>query len=192
MNAVTNGQSGELQMTASRALFVNLRSSTGFELATSASPLSVSVTNTNANGQVTMANSSPVVLPSNQSVGDPCTFQTKTSTPISTAAGTFPVVQGVASERIYICAMTLVASPLTSVSLAEGSSANCGTSNQAGVMGVGTNGTAANGMPIPTGGILPLGSGAGTLASTATAANYLCLFQSGTSRLSGNLTFVQQ
>lgn len=150
------------------------------------------VLNATAPGQAAMAASSPVVLASNQSVGDPCTFQTKTNVPISTASGTTALVTGVSAKKVYVCSLALIAPSAVSVSLAEGSSATCGTSNQAAVIGVATNGTAANGMPLAANGGLTLGSGTGTVAQTATAANYLCLFQSGTAQLAGNLTFVQQ
>src|ERR1041385_1907954 len=44
-----------------------LVNSSGTEIGTSMSPLFASVTNVNSNGQATMANSSPVVIASNQS-----------------------------------------------------------------------------------------------------------------------------
>jgi hypothetical protein len=59
-------------------------------------------------------------------------------------------------------------------------------------MGVATSGTASLGIPLAVNGGLTLGNGGGTVAATATAANYLCLFQSGTTLIAGNLTFVQQ
>jgi hypothetical protein len=150
------------------------------------------VTNTNANGQATMANSSPVTLASNQSVADPCTFQLKTSVNINTATGTTGLVVGVSAKKIYVCSFAIVAPTAVAVSLSEGSSATCGTSAQAGVMGVATNGTAANGMSFAANGGLTYGNGNATVAVTATAANALCLFQSGTAQLAGNLTYVQQ
>jgi hypothetical protein len=60
------------------------------------------------------------------------------------------------------------------------------------VLGVATNGTAANGISLAANGGLTLGNGGGTVAQTATNANYLCLFQSGTTQMAGNLTYVQQ
>jgi hypothetical protein len=150
------------------------------------------VTNANTNGQKTMANSSPVVIASDQSVGDPCTFQAKTNVAISTATGTTALVTGVSAKKIYVCSLALVVPSAVSVSLSEGSSSTCGTSNQAAVIGVATNGTAANGMPFAANGGVSYGSGSGTVAQTATAANYLCLFQSGTAQIAGNLTYVQQ
>lgn len=234
-----------------------LVTSTGTEIMTSGSPGFVSVTNANANGQATMANSSPVVVASNQSAiptsvasggiasgalasgsvasgalasgsvssgafasgsigsgalasgsvasgafasgsflnataGDPCMFQAKTNVPISTASGTTALVTGVSAKRVYVCSMSLVAATAIAVSLSEGSGTTCGTSAQAAVLGVATNGTAANGISLAANGGLTLGNGGGTVAATATNANYLCLFQSGTAQLSGNLTYVQQ
>ena len=160
-------------------------------------------------GQALAAASAPVVLPAaqitaltppsntgyalsaNQTV-DPCSLAAKTNVPISTASGTLALVTGVSAKKIYVCSLSLITSGTISVSLAEGSSNTCGTSNQAGVIGVATNGTAANGLPLVANGGLTLGNGAGTVAVTATAANYLCLFQSGTTQMAGNLTYVQQ
>lgn len=149
------------------------------------------VTNVNSNGQNTPANSSPVVLPVSQTVADPCMFQLKTSTPISTSSGTIQVVSGLSGKKVYICSMILVVSPSASVSLAEGSNSSCG-SSQAAVMGVATNGTAANGVPLTTNGGWTYGNGGGTVAQTATAGNSLCLFQSGTSLEAGQLGYIQQ
>lgn len=164
----------------------------GNVIASTSNALNVNVSNTNANGPATMANSSPVTLASNQSVGDPCTFQAKTSVAISTASGTTALVTGVSAKKIYVCSLSLIAPSAISVSLSEGSSSTCGTSNQAAVIGVATNGTAANGLPLAANGGITLGSGVGTVAATGTTANYLCLFQSGTVQLAGNLTYVQQ
>ena len=60
------------------------------------------------------------------------------------------------------------------------------------VVGVATNGTAANGLSLAANAGWTFGNGSGTVASTATAANYLCIFQSGTAQLAGNITYVQQ
>jgi len=128
----------------------------------------------------------------NATAGDPCMFQAKTNVPISTASGTVAVVTGVSAKKIYVCSLSLVAAGAISVSLAEGSSSTCGTSAQAAVLGVATNGTAANGIALAANGGLTLGNGGGTVAATATNANYLCLFQSGTTQIAGNLTYVQQ
>lgn len=49
-NALTNGQQGMFQLTATRAIFSNLRNAAGTEVGTSTTPLQVSVANTGANG----------------------------------------------------------------------------------------------------------------------------------------------
>lgn len=128
----------------------------------------------------------------NATAGDPCMFQAKTNVPISTASGTVALVAGVSAKKIYVCSLSLITSGAIAVSLSEGSGTTCGTSAQAGVIGVATNGTAANGLSLAANGGLTLGNGGGTIAQTATAANYLCLFQSGTTQMAGNLTYVQQ
>lgn len=143
-------------------------------------------------GSTTASASIPVVIASNQTAADPCMFQAKTNVPISTASGTTAVVTGVSAKKIYVCSLNITAAAAVSVSLSEGSSSTCGTSAQAAVIGVATSGTAANGIALSANGGLTLGNGGGTIASTATNANYLCIFQSGTVQIAGNLTFVQQ
>jgi hypothetical protein len=150
----------------------------------------------NSSGQAAIQAPPSLPLPSgaataaNQTL-DPCS-SAKTNVPISTASGTTALVSGVSAKQIYICSLSLITTTAVSVSLSEGSGATCGTSNQAGVIGVGTNGTAANGLPLAANGGLTLGNGLGTIARTASAADYLCLFQSGTAQIAGNLTYVQQ
>jgi hypothetical protein len=123
---------------------------------------------------------------------DPCASAAKTSVPFSSASGTFALVTGVSAKKIYVCSIILFAPTAVSVSLAEGSSSTCGTSAQAAVIGVATSGTASQGMALAANGAFAYGNSSGTVAQTATNANYLCVFQSGTAQLAGNLTYVQQ
>ncbi len=59
------------------------------------------VTNSNANGQATMANSSPVTIASNQSVADPCSeFTAKTNLAIATSSGTVQLVAPSGSTQV--------------------------------------------------------------------------------------------
>lgn len=140
-------------------------------------------------GQAAMASSAPVTLASNQSVGDPCTFQAKSSTPIAAAGQLAQIlVPGVSAKRIYVCTLSLVGNPAATVSLIEGTGATCGTSTAA-VMG-GT--TAASGMAFAANGGLAVGGGMGVAAQTATNNNNLCLIQSATPSAAGNLIYVQQ
>lgn len=68
--SITENQFGNLRMSANRNLYGTIRDAAGNERGvnvTASNELLVNVNNTNANGQATMANSSPVVIASNQS-----------------------------------------------------------------------------------------------------------------------------
>ena len=151
----------------------------------------VNIVNANANGQATMANSSPVTLASNQSVGDPCTFQAKTNVAISMQnTTTVKLVSLASAKKIYICSLSLIASGATVFSVADGtkSSTECDTAAEA-VIGAAV---ASHGLSLAANGGISYGNGHGTVAFTTTAAHDLCLFQSGSVDLSGNITYVQQ
>lgn len=145
----------------------------------------VSVTNTNANGQATMANSSPVTLASNQQVADPCTFRDKSTVAISTAADA-TIVSASASNKVYVCSLTLIAGAAEIVNLVEGTGTVCDT-GAAAVMG---STTSANGLSLAANGGLTLGNGGGTVAKTAGTNVQLCLMLSTTNRVAGNITYV--
>ena len=223
-NPLTIGHQGFAQMTQFRSIYHTLMNSAGTEVGNQTNPLSVSVANATPLGQAVMANSSPVVIAtnqstlsaniaqvnsatlnltqttmanslpvaiaSNQSVGDPCMFQTKSSTPIAAGANgvTQILVPGVASKRIYGCSFVAVGGSAMSFSLIEGTGATCGTSTLA-VLG-GT--TALSGLTISANGGITIGAGTGTIAQTATNANNLCLTSSITPVFAGNFLYVQQ
>jgi hypothetical protein len=143
------------------------------------------VTNTNANGTATAANSSPVVLASdsvdvcyrNPKVNQTVSFQTTTLTQQIAASG---------SNKIYICSLALVASAATVFSISGGTGSNCA-SNQLGILGVA--GSATHGLSLAANGGLTLGNGSGTVAVTA-ASSEICLVQTGAGDISGNITYV--
>lgn len=62
-NALLTGQSGAFQLTANRAIFTNLRSSTGTELGLAAAPLQVSIANTAANATAMLVTGSGGTFP---------------------------------------------------------------------------------------------------------------------------------
>ena len=145
----------------------------------------------NANGQNTMANSAPVALASNQSVGDPCTFQAKKSKVINlTASGQIIAASGTA--KVYICAIHLVTATAQNIALVEGTVTVCGT-NTFGLAG-GT--TAATGWNFAANSGIALGNGSSTVispdADTNAAGAAVCLLLSSTGQTSGTITFVQQ
>lgn len=191
--STTSGQTGTLvQCAVTTAAPTYTTAQTDPLSCDTAGNIRVNVTNANPNGQATAASSSPVVLASNQSVGDPCMFQTKTNTPISTNVVTSIIVPGVSAKRIYVCSIALIASAATAVSLAEGASNNC-VGSAAAVMGVSSGGTYASGMSFAANGGLT-SNGGSSLAQTGTNANFLCLINSAGAgaTVSGNLTYVQQ
>lgn len=120
---------------------------------------------------------------------DPCTSAAKTNVAIATSSGNTQLVAGSASKKVYVCSYHVLAATAAVVSLIEGTGAACTTANEAAVWG---STTAASGESYAANGGMAYGNGAGTVGVTATAANGICLLQSGTAALAGNLTYVQQ
>lgn len=148
------------------------------------------VTNSNANGQATAANSSPVVLPVAQVTADPCSLGNKTNLPISQNGTSSVQLVGLSgSTVIYVCSLSLIAAGATTVILTTGTGSACVTGNAA-VIGD-TTANIANGLSLAANGGLTLGSGAGTIAKGA-ASSELCMTLGTNVRMSGNLTYVQQ
>ncbi len=125
--------------------------------------------------------------------GDPCAQQNvaKVNTPISMQNTTTVKLVALASaKKIYICSLSLIASGATVFSIADGTkvSTECDTAAEA-VIGATV---ASHGLSLAANGGISYGNGTGTVAFTTTAAHDLCLFQSGSVDLSGNITTVQQ
>ena len=123
---------------------------------------------------------------------DPCSASAnKTNVAISMQnTTTVKLVALSSAKQIYICSLSLIASGATVFSIADGTkvSTECDTAAEA-VMGATV---ASHGLSLAANGGVTYGSGTGTVARTTTAAHDLCLFQSGSVDLSGNLTYVQQ
>ncbi len=148
------------------------------------------VTNSNANSQATAANSSPVVLASNQSVADPCTFQNKTSLPINqNGTSSVQLIALSGATTIYVCSLALVAAGATTMAITTGTGSACGTGNAA-VIGTTTAGI-ANSVSFAANGGMTLGNGEGTIAKGA-ASSELCMILGTSVFVSGVLTYVQQ
>lgn len=133
-------------------------------------------TRVNTQGQKTMAASTPVVLASDQLI---CTSKAAFSQTASAQ-----LVAGVASQRIYLCAVILITAADQSISLVEGTGSVCATGIAA-VMG----GTTASMALVANGGLSSVA--AFPWISTATNANALCLLQSGSGNVSGVITYRQ-
>lgn len=105
---------------------------------------------------------------------------------INQTAGT-QLITGVASQKIYFCTVVVVSATAQNIALVEGTGTVCAT----GIAGLWGGTTAA------TGPNLAANSGFVTASSTytnftATAADNVCLLQSGTGQLSGWITFISQ
>ncbi len=119
---------------------------------------------------------------------DPCSQAAKTNVPVSVqTAISVQLVALSGSTKIYVCSLGLIGSTATVFSITGGTGTACATSAVA-IMGTAT---ATNGISLTANGGLTLGNGFGTVAVTG-AGSELCLIQSGSGNISGNLTIVQQ
>lgn len=134
--------------------------------------------NSSGQGTVVVANAST----------DPC-VNTKTNKTISINAGNGQLVAASGSTQVYICSAVLFASPTTNVNFIGGTGAACTTANEEALVG---STTAISGMSIAAQGGLTYGSGIATVIRTITAGNGVCILQSGSSQISGNITYIQQ
>lgn len=188
IDQTTPGTTNGIQINAALPAGTNLMGKVGIDQTTPGTTNGVVVNNTNANGQASAANSSPVVLPVAQVTVDPCTLGAKINLPISTNATALTQIIALSgSTKIYICSINLVAPAATAFNLIGGTGTACAASTLA-IIG---STTAANGMSWAANGGFTLGNGAGTVAVTA-AGSELCTLQSTAVQVAGNLTYVQQ
>ncbi|MGH2359814.1 MAG: hypothetical protein ACRDGM_04635, partial [bacterium] len=95
------------------------------------------------------------------------------------------VVTGTAGQRVYICAIVLIATAAETISIIEGTGTICATSPTA-VYG---STTEANGMGFAAGGGFAQASGQ-PFVHTGVDGNNLCIMQVGTARVSGSISFI--
>lgn len=115
---------------------------------------------------------------------DPCAGANKGNVAISQTATTRLVV-GIPGQRIFVCALRLVAAAAEIPSFIEGTVASCGT----GTTAVSGSTTAANGESYQANGGFSAGGGSGSIMVTNKPGNDLCLQQSGANRLAGNIVY---
>lgn len=92
------------------------------------------------------------------------------------------VITGSSGNRIFICAIVLISATAQNISLTEGTGTNCATGADAMI-----GGTTASIAVAAEGGFSAIAPFA--WISTATAANNLCVLQSGTGNISGVITY---
>jgi hypothetical protein len=125
----------------------------------------------------------------NTVIVDPCKGQTKSYLSINQTGNT-QLTTGTASKKIYICSIHVVVAAATNVALVEGTGTTCGTST-AGVGGFG-GATAATGWNFAANGGIALGNGDAAVGAEGTAADNLCLFNSGSGQVSGGISYAVQ
>ena len=118
---------------------------------------------------------------------DPCEQQLKTNVAISQAANT-KLISATSAKKNYICSIVLIAPDAEKISVIEGSGSTCGTSGSALIGST----TVASGMSLAANGGLTYGNGKGTVAGGVNTNYDVCLLQSGTGYVAGNITYVQQ
>lgn len=123
-------------------------------------------------------------------VADPCQVNAKNYANVSQTTNT-KIVSGTSAKKIYICSLHLVTATAQNVALVEGTGTACATTTVA-VDGLGGGGTAATGWNLAANGGLTYGNGVSSLGAEHTAADDLCVFQSGSGQLSGGFTYVVQ
>ena len=119
---------------------------------------------------------------------DPC-GGLKSNVPIATSSGNTQLVAGSSGKKVYICSIVTVGGTASVQNIIEGTGAACTTANEAAIIG---STTAASGMSFAANAGFAYGAGVGMVGVTATAANGVCLLQSGTAAIAGNMTYVQQ
>lgn len=127
--------------------------------------------------------------PVSVSTSDPCTSAAKTNVAISTATGTTQLVAPSGSTQVYICSIFTIGATASIQNLVGGTGATCTTGTPVAIAG---STTAANGMSFAANGGFTFGNGGGTVMRTTTAGHGVCLIQSATAQISGNITYVQQ
>jgi len=214
--AITENQFGNLRMSANRNLYGTIRDAAGNERGANVNSSNELLTNANTElpAAATLADDTanptvPGVASFNMcfdgTTWDRCTKATAGQGAVDTATQRVTIAQGAtacpnyiaisqtadttlvsgtASQYFYICSIILVAGAAEVVSLWEGTGTACGTGSAA-ILG---STTEANGLSVSANGGFSAVSGVPFLR-TATTANDLCLRQSGTSRVSGVITY---
>ncbi len=140
-------------------------------------------------GQVETSQAVKIFDGTNTMAVDPCRAQQKSYVSINQTANA-QLLAGTASKKVYICSLQVVVAAATSVALVEGTGTVCAT----GTSGVGGFGgaTAATGWNFAANGGIAYGNGEAAVGAEVTSADNVCLFNSGSSQISGGISYVAQ
>jgi hypothetical protein len=182
LSTLSSGNGAAARITASRALHVNLRNASGTEIGTASNPVRIDPVGTTTQPVKITDGTNTVVV-------DPCKGQTKLFVSINQTANA-QLASGTSSKKIYICSIHVVVAAATNVALVEGTGSVCATGT-AGVSGFG-GAAAATGWNFAANGGIALGNGDSSLGAEGTAADNLCVYNSGSGQVSGGVSYVVQ
>lgn len=120
---------------------------------------------------------------------EPC-LNKKTNVSFSSTATNTALVAAATNAKIYICSFSVLTSSASAVSILEGPTAACTSSSTLLAAVIGST-TASHGLSFPDSGGMTYGSGIASVAATLNTSTNLCLVQSGTGTLAGNISIVQ-
>ena len=115
---------------------------------------------------------------------DPCSGP-KIHVPVSITADA-TLITGTASNRTYICAVSLVTATAQNIAVLSGTGTTCQTSTGPLFGGV----TAATGWNFAANTGIAVGTGSGTIAKSDTDADNICIDTSSTGQISGSISYV--
>lgn len=118
---------------------------------------------------------------------DPCQSATKLYQTISQTANT-QLFAGTSAKKTYVCHIMVVGADAENISLVAGTGSVCAT-NTVAVIGATT---AANGPNLSANGGFSIGMGGFSVAASTVNADNICLFQSGSGRVAGVMSYVAQ
>jgi len=121
-----------------------------------------------------------------QSLAEPCSSGVKQNAPISETASAV-IIPGQPSTKTYLCFVFLGTAGAQNLSIVEGTGAVCAT-NQLVIIG----GPGGTGPPSQASGNITLGSGAASVGFTTVVGNDVCLLQSASGLVAGNMIYVRQ
>jgi hypothetical protein len=192
-SAVTSGQSIQLHGSSKGELFNVIRDAAGNgrganvnssnELLVNPGTVTIAAvpTGTNTIGSVKQTDGTTVVST------NPCQSTIPTQVAISQTAST-KVISQTSAKKNYICSIVIVVGAAEITNIVEGTGSTCGTSTAA----IAGSTTAANGMSFAAnGGFSAIGGSSNVLSGIGTNVD-TCITQSGSNRVAGWLTYVQQ
>lgn len=180
--AVTSGNSTPLQCAAGGQLLSLVGGLAATGAALTGNPVLVAGSDgTNARSVATDTSGHPIVVNI-----DPCSSLAKTSVAISQTTST-QLFAGTSAKNNYICSIMALGADAENMSLVGGTGTVCATTTHAYIGGT----TAAAGPNFAANGGFVAVAGNATVVRGTTTAENVCLLQSGTGRVAGWITYVQ-